>query len=249
MNHLRLLFLTQPTILIGLLVALPVSSSVASEDQDDRRILTVSAQSSVEIPTTHARITIMIEAREKTPKEAQSSIARRSNPVLDFLKAEEVEKLQTSGLSLTPIFERHPKRPDTWSSQSEIVGYSAQWTTSFEVTVERAGEIADEVVEKGADRISSFQLKATDEAVEAARNKALSQAAQQARDRGIAVLESLGYALKEVTRIQVQDHGPVYPMRAMRAEAMSMAADAAPPTAIEGGMQQIPGSVSLEITY
>jgi hypothetical protein len=39
------------------------------------------------------------------------------------------------------------------------------------------------------------------------------------------------------------------PMRAMRTEAMSMAADAAPPTAIEGGMQEIPGSVQLEIAY
>ena len=188
MNHPRLSFITQTAFLTSLIIALATPGSFADEAEHDRRILTVSAQSSVEIPTTHARITIMIEAREKTPKEAQSSIARRSNPVLDFLKSEEVEKLQTSGLSLTPIFERHAKRPDTWSSQSEIVGYSAQWSTSFEVTVERAGEIADAVVEKGADRISGFQLKATDEAVEAARTEALSQAAQQARDRGIAAM-------------------------------------------------------------
>ena len=152
MNHLRPFFITQTTLLTSLILALATPGISADEGHDDRRILTVSAQSSVEIPTTHARITIMIEAREKTPKEAQASIARRSNPVLDFLKAEEVEKLQTSGLSLTPIFERHPKRPDTWTSQSQIVGYSAQWTTSFEVTVDRAGDIADAVVEKGADR-------------------------------------------------------------------------------------------------
>jgi uncharacterized protein YggE len=249
MNHLRSLLLTSSILFTGLGISLGNPDGQTHETKDDRRILTVSAQSSVEIPTTHARITIMIEAREKTPKEAQSSIARRSNPVLDFLKSEEVEKLQTSGLSLTPIFERHPKRPDTWSSQSEIVGYSAQWTTSFEVTVERAGEIADAVVQKGADRISSFQLKATDEAVEAARTEALSQAAQQARDRGGAVLGSLGYEVEEIVRIHVNDIGPVYPMRAMRAEAMSMAADAAPPTAIVGGMQKIPGSVQLEIAY
>ena len=249
MKHLRPSLIAQTTLLTSLVVALTTQGSYADEDNDDRRILTVSARSSVEIPTTHARITIMIEAREKTPKEAQSSIARRSNPVLAFLKAEEVEKLQTSGLSLTPIFERHPKRPETWSSQSQIVGYSAQWTTSFEVTVERAGEIADAVVEKGADRISSFQLKATDEAVEAARTEALSRAAQQARDRGIAVLGSLGYEMEEIVRIHVNDTGPVRPMRAMRAEVMSMAADAPPPTAIEGGMQKIPGSVQLEIAY
>ena len=249
MNHPRLSFIIQTTFLTSLIIALATPGSFAEEAEHDRRILTVSAQSSVEIPTTHARITVMIEAREKTPKEAQASIARRSNPVLDFLKSEEVEKLQTSGLSLTPIFERHPKRSDTWSSQSEIVGYSAQWTTSFEVTVERAGEIADAVVEKGADRISSFQLKATNEAVEAARTEALSQAAQQARDRGTAVLGSLGYEVEEIVRIHVNDIGPVYPMRAMRAEVMSMAADSAPPTAIEGGIQKIPGSIQLEIAY
>ena len=244
MNQLRPSFLTQTTILTSMIVTLASPGSFADEDNDDRRILTVSAQSSVEIPTTHARITIMIEARGKTPKEAQSSIARRSNPVLDFLKSEEVEKLQTSGLSLTPIFESRQKRPDIWNSRNEIVGYSAQWTTSFEVTVERAGEIADAVIKKGADRISSFQLKAMDQAVESARTEALSRAAKLARDRGIAVLGSLGYELVEIVHIQVHNTGPIYPMRAM-----SMSADAAPTTAIEGGMQKIPGSVQLEISY
>ncbi|MEZ5274941.1 MAG: SIMPL domain-containing protein [Opitutaceae bacterium] len=221
----------------------------AETDPDDRRILTVSAQSSVEIPTTHVRITVMIEAREDTPQAAQAAIARRSNPVLEFLKDEAVEKLQTSGLSLNPIFERNPKRPDSWSSQTRIVGYNAQWTTSFEVSVEKAGAIADEVVKKGADRIAGFELKAKDEAVEEARTEALRLASMQARDRGIAVLDALGYEMIDVVRVHVQDNGPIYPMRAMRAEMMTMAADAAPPTAVEGGMQSIPGSVTLEIAY
>jgi len=249
MNPIHTSFLIRTSVLTCLIVALGNPGASAGEDRDDRRILTVSAQSTVEIPTTHVRITIMIEAREKTPKEAQSSIARRSNPVLDFLRSENVEELQTSGLSLTPLFEHHQKRPETWTSQRQIVGYSARWTTSFEVAVERSGEIADAVVKKGADRIAGFQLKATDEAVEAARTEALSQAARQARDRGIAVLASLGHKVEEIIRIQVNDTGPVMPMRAMRAEVMSMAADAAPPTPIEGGMQKIPGSVRLEIAY
>jgi uncharacterized protein YggE len=249
MNQFHPLFITSTTLLTSVFIALTSPGSFADGDEDDRRILTVSAQSSVEIPMTHARITIMIEARGKTPKEAQSSITRRSNPVLDFLKSEEVEKLQTSGLSLTPIFESRQKRPDIWNIRNEIVGYSAQWTTSFEVTVERAGEIADAVIEKGADRISSFQLKATDQAVETARTEALSDAAKLARDRGIAVLASLDYELDEIVRIHVNDVGPVYPRRAMRGEAMSMATDAGPSTAIEGGMQKIPGSVQLKIAY
>ena len=221
----------------------------AREDGVDARILTVSAQASVEIPTTHARITVMIEAREDTPQAAQAAIARRSNPVLEYLKKEGVEKLQTSGLSLNPIFERNPKRPDTWSDQSKIVGYHAQWTTSFEVTVERAGALADGVVAEGADRIAGFLLKATDEAVESARTEALRLAALQARDRGIAVLDALNYEMREIVRVHVQDHGPIQPMRAMRSEMMTMAADAGPPTAVEGGLQTIPGSVSLEIAY
>lgn len=241
--------LSYPRILLAVgLIALLGTTAIHADDDDDRRTLNVSAQSTVEIPTTHARISVMIEAREETPKAAQASIARRSNPVLDYLKSAGVDKLQTSGLSLNPIFER-TKSSSNRSSKTEIVGYSAQWTASFEVPIEEAGEAADQVVKAGADRINGFQLKATDAAVETARTEALRLAAIQARDRGVAVLDALGYELEEVIRIHIQDHGPVMPMRAMRAEAMSMASDAPPPTAIAGGMQTIPGSVQLEIAY
>lgn len=226
-----------------------VSHATAQADDDDRRVLTVSAQSSVDIPTTHARITVMIEAREKTPKEAQASIARRSNPVMDYLKSADVQKLQTAGLSLNPIIEYHKNSSSSRTGRNEIVGYSAQWSTSFEVPVERAGEVADQVVAEGADRIANFQLKATDQAVEAARTEALGLAARSARDRGEAVLASLGHEMDEVIRIQIIDTGSPYPMRAMRAEAMSMAADSSAPTAIEGGLQTIRGSVQLEVAY
>jgi uncharacterized protein YggE len=104
-------------------------------------------------------------------------------------------------------------------------------------------------VAKGADRITGFELKATDEAVEEARTEALRLAALQARTRGVAVLSALDYELSEVVRIHVQDNGPVYRAQPMRAEMMSMAADAGPSTAIEGGLQSIPGSVTLEIAY
>lgn len=225
------------------------SATVQADKESDRRVLTVSAQSSVEIPTTHARITVMIEAREKTPGEAQTSIARRSNPVMNFLKSADVQKLQTAGLSLQPIIEYHKKSSGGRTGRNEIVGYSAQWSTSFEIPVERAGEVADQVVAKGADRIVSFQLKATEEAMETARTEALGLAAQSARNRGEAVLASLGHEMNEVIRIQIIDTGSPYPVRAMRAEAMSMAADSSAPTAIEGGLQTIRGSVQLEMAY
>lgn len=240
--------LARTVLTLGLIAFLGCVTVHAAQDVD-RRVLTVSAESSVEIPTTHARITVMIEAREKTPGEAQASIARRSNPVMDFLKSADVQKLQTAGLSLNPIIEYHKNSSSTRTGRNEIVGYSAQWSTSFEVPVERAGEIADEVVNQGADRIAEFQLKATDEAVEAARTEALALAARSARDRGEAVLASLGHELDEIIRIQIINTSSPYPMRAMRAEAMSMAADSSAPTAIEGGLQTIRGSVQLEIAY
>jgi uncharacterized protein YggE len=236
--------------LLGLSLALLTGpATVRADDDIDPRLLTVSAQSTVEIPTTHARITVMIEAREDTPQAAQAAIARRSNPVLEFLKAADVEKLQTSGLALNPIFERFPKGSSSGSGQTRIVGYNAQWTTSFEVVVEKAGAMADEVIRKGADRIAGFELKATDDAVEAARTEALRLAAIRARDRGIAVLDALGYEMAGVIRVHVQDQGPVFPMRAMRAEMVSSMADSGPSTAIEGGLQNVPGSVTLEIAY
>lgn len=226
------------------------SIAIARADNDDKpaqRTLTVTGQESVSIPATHARVTVMIESRDKTADIASSKIGAASQKVLDFLKSSNVARLQTGGLAVNPIFA--PKKvlsSYTGNEETEVSGYLAQWTASFEVPVERAGKIVSQAIELGVSRVTQFQLTATDEATAAAQREALQLAAKRARADADAVLDALGYKATGITKIQVNGASGG-PMGGRGMVAMAYSAKSAP--ALEGGVQEITGSVTIDVTY
>jgi uncharacterized protein len=237
---------TISTFVFALLFAALAVVAAAGSDKPTQRILTVTGQDSVSIPATHAHVTVMIESREKTAGAASSQTGAASQKVLDHLKSSNVDRLQTGGLAVNPIFT--PKKVVSSYSgpeETEISGYLAQWTASFEVPVERAGNIVSEAIERGVSRVTQFGLKATDEATAAAQREALKLAAKRARADADAVLEALGYTATGIVKIQVNGAhgGPVG--RGM--VAMAYSAKSAP--ALEGGVEEITGSVTLEVSY
>ncbi|HEY5552509.1 MAG TPA: SIMPL domain-containing protein [Opitutaceae bacterium] len=230
----------------ALLLSATAIAAWAENEKPEKRILTVTGQDSVSIPATHARVSVMIESRDKTASAASSQTGAASQKVLDSLKKSNVGRLQTGGLAVNPIFS--PKKVISsyaGPEETEISGYLAQWTASFEVPVERAGNIVTDAIELGVSRVTQFELKATDEATAAAQRDALKLAATRARADADAVLEALGYTATEIVKIQVNGSsgGPVG--RGM--VAMAYSAKSAP--ALEGGVEEITGSVTLEVAY
>lgn len=225
---------------------LAATAACAETQKPEKRILTVTGQDSVSIPATHARVSVMIESREKTAGAASSQTGTASQKVLDYLKSANVDRLQTGGLAVNPIFTpRKVISSISGEEETEISGYLAQWTASFEVPVERAGNIVTDAIEPGVSRVTGFELKATDEATAAAQREALKLAAKRARADADAVLEALGYTATEIVKIQVNgaSGGPVG--RGM----MAMAYKASDAPALEGGVEEITGSVTLEVAY
>ena len=232
----------------ALLSAVAISASaIATEEKPEQRLLIVTAQDSVSIPATHARVSVMIESRDKTATAASSQTGAASTKVLDHLKSANAGRLQTGGLAVNPIFT--PKKVASSYSgpeETEISGYLAQWTASFEVPVERAGDIVSKAIELGVSRVTQFELTATDEATAAAQREALKLAAKRARADADAVLEALGYEATGVYKIQVNSSSGI-PMGGRAMAAMSYSAKSAP--ALEGGVTDVSGSVTLEVTY
>ena len=151
--------------------------------QPERNVLSVSGHETVRIPATRARLTVMIEGREKTSDAAQKNVAQQSTAVLEFLKRSRVDRLQAGALALNPIYETKQFRSSGGDGQSiGISGYLAQWTAAFEVDAERAGELADGTVQAGATRITSFEFTATEDALAAAQREALKAAALRAKE-------------------------------------------------------------------
>lgn len=233
-------------LVLALLVTTAAGIAHAGEDKPTPRTLSVTGQDSVSIPATHARVTVMIESREKTADAASSQTGAASQKVLGFLKSSNADRLQTGGLAVNPIFT--PKKVISSYSgeeETEISGYLAQWTASFEVPVERAGKIVSEAIELGVSRVTGFELKATDEATAAAQREALKLAAKRARADADAVLEALGYTATAIVKIQVNGSSGGPMGRGM----MTMAYSAKSAPALEGGVEDITGSVTLEVSY
>lgn len=212
--------------------------------------MTVTGHETVRVPATRARLTAMIETQAESPAAAQGTVRQRSQSVLDFLQRSKVDRLQAGAMTLYPVYgELRSQSAHAPDQPAEVIAYRAQWSASFEVEAGRAGEIADGLVGAGAARIASFDFTATEDELAQAQQEALRGAARRARADARAVLDALGYQPGDVIRIEVHSGGPVRPF-AHRAEMMSaLSAGPAPSTAVEPGLVEVNGSVTLEVGY
>jgi uncharacterized protein len=220
-----------------------ISPGIAQERKPSRTI-SASGKGIVSIPTTLSQVRLAIEVQAKTPTAAQQEAARRSTRVVEYLKNQQVDKLQTTGINLNPTYTYPP------NGTPQITGYTATNSISFRVTTERAGAILDAAVKSGATRIDGVSFVATDSAIASAQLQALKQATQDAQRQADAVLETLNLKRKEVIGIQIGNTSnptPI-PMLSQSADAKT-AADVQPPTPVVGGEQKVEASVTLDIGY
>jgi uncharacterized protein YggE len=241
----RLLFLAT--------TALAVSSHaqttpvIGAEITPPRRVAAVSAEATVQIPATRARLSAMIEVQAQTPADAQNVVRQRSQTLLAFLQRAGVDDLQAGAMALHPVYGPPRKAASSEEALPEVVAYRAQWRASFEVPAERAGEIVDGLAGAGAARIAGFDFTATERELAEARQRALSRAALKAREEARGVLQTLGYRDGDVVRVEVEHGGPVFPMQ--RGMEMMAFAKADGPTAVSPGLIDVRASVRLELAY
>ncbi len=218
----------------------PVSAQMTSQTTM-MQTLTVAGQGIERIQTTLAQVNLGVEVQGKTAQEAQQEAARRSSAVVELLKKRNVEKLETTGIRLNPIY-------SYTNNVQRLTGYSAVNTVSFRVTADRAGTIMDEAVNAGATRIDGISFVATDEAIATAQKAALRQATQDAQAQADAVLSTLGLTRKGVVSIQINGANTPPPAPVMFRSGANQAAEAMP-TPVIAGEQEVQASVTLQIRY
>lgn len=249
MNSSRPFFFVAALLLAVPALAQPAGPVIGSEQPAARRIAAVSAEATVQIPATRARLSAMIEVQAQTPADAQSVVRQRSQSLLAFLERARVENLQAGAMALHPVYGTRRKASSAPSEDDapEVVAYRAQWRASFEVPAERAGEIVDGLAGAGAARIAGFEFTATERELADARQRALSQAALKAREEARGVLQTLGYRAGEVVRIEIEHSGPIVPMH--RGMEMAAFAKSNAPTTVSPGLIDVRASVRLEVAY
>jgi uncharacterized protein len=236
----------KPALSILLTASLVLCMGVApgtTQERKPTRTLTASGRGIVTIPTTLSQIRLAIEVSGKTSTTAQQEAARRSTQVVNYLKAQQVDKLQTTGISLNPTYVY------TNGGTPKVTGYSATNSISFRVKTDRAGEILDAAVKNGANRIEGVSFVASEQAIYSAQIQALKQATQDAERQADAVLGTLNLKRKEVIGIQINSTSSPAPIP-VAAEMMRQAvAKTAPSTPVVGGEQQVEAAVTLDIGY
>lgn len=222
---------------------IPGGRLVVRPEEQLLRTLTVTGQGKTRVQTTITQVQLGVEVQGKTAEEVQQEVARRSTAVVEFLKSRNVDKLQTTGISLNPQY-------DYSNNRQQIIGYIGSNSVSFRVPTERAGDILDQAVQAGASRIDSVSFVADDAAIETARQEAIRLAVQNAQAQATAALSSLNLTQQEIVSIQVGNAAPPPPIMArMAAAADANYASEAAKSQVVGGEQEVEAMVTLQIRY
>lgn len=226
---------------VGGLSLMPINPDPVMANEVMTRVLTVTGTGNEFIPTTLSQVNLGVEVRGATAEAAQQDAARRSNAVVQLLRSRQVDKLQTTGINLTPVYNYN-------NNEQRLVGYTATNTVSFRVPTEQAGGLLDEAVKAGASRIDSVSFVASDEAIAQAQQVALREAVQQAQSQADTVLAALGLRRQEIVGVQINHASAPPPMPILR-QSMAMDSAAAAPTPVIGGEQEVQTTVTLQIRY
>ena len=228
------------------LLSLTACQSVASNSQPQNlaalpRTLTVSGKGDVSIPTTLTQVRLGVELQGKTAQEVQQQVAKRSQTVVELLKSRKVEKLETTGISLSPNYTFKDGR-------QSINGYTGTNTVSFRVDTDKSGTLLDDAIQAGATRIDGVSFVAGDDAIAQAQQQAIQEAAENAKKQADAALKALNLNQREVVSIQINAANPPQPIYGAPAN-MAKVAQQTADTPVVGGEQKIEQSVTLQIRY
>ncbi len=226
-------------LLLGLLSV--ASSNPVLAQEKLLRTLTVTGRGVEFIPTTKTQVQLGVEVQGKTATGVQQEVARRSATVVELLRSRNVEKLQTTGIRLSPIYSYE-------NNVQRLTSYSASNLVSFHASTEQAGRLLDDAVQAGATRIDSVSFTASDDAIATAQKQALGQATQDAQQQADAVLSTLNLTRKDIVSIQINGATPP-PEPKFLSRGGNVNANDIALTPVVSGEQQVQASVTLQISY
>jgi uncharacterized protein len=201
-------------------------------------VIVASGEAEIKMAPDRAFVTIVAEARSKSPRDAQRQNANTMTAVQKALQQEDIPAAAIRTLS----YEVHPEY-DYRDGRQTLRGYLAR--NSIEVRVdalERVGEIIDVAVQAGATSVGDVRFDLKDRT--AVERDALARAVENARARAEALATAAGRAIERILRIEEQGASYVPPPPRPYAR-VGMAAEAAPPTPITPGDIDVRARVTL----
>ncbi len=162
--------------------------------------------------------------------------------MVELLKSRQVEKLETTGISLNPNYSYQ-------GGKQRINGYIGTNTVSFQIDTEKSGTLLDEAIQAGATRIDGVSFVATDEAIVQAQQQAIQQASEDARKQADAALAALNLSQREVMGIQINGANPPQLQNYASPAALAQMPTDSAKTPVVAAQQKVEQTVTLQIRY
>jgi uncharacterized protein YggE len=224
----------------SLAVLLLLAAPAAAQDLASTLPVVVTAgEATLQRAPDRAFVTVAVEARAASPRDAQRQNASAMTEVQKRLADARIPKdaIRTLGYGLEQEF-------DFVQTRRVARGFVARNTIEARVDdVARLGEVVDAVVQGGATSVSGIRFDLQDRV--AVEREALRLAVADARARADAAASGAGRTIDRIIRIEDTRETRVLPPRPMAMSAMAMRAEAAPETPIEPGVIDVRAHVTL----
>jgi len=217
-------------VLVGLLVlsSFLVPSPVGAQSEEEgERTVRVLGEGTVSVPPDKATVRFGVVTRADAPEAARAENAAAARNAMNAVRELGIadSKIRMETLRLQPRREHNPET-DAWEEK----GYEATRQVVVEAdSLDRVPRLVATVVQRGANRLEGIEYGLRDRAP--ARNEALRQAAQAARDKAHLLARALGAGLGPVRQIDEQNFSfqdPSPRIQRVEASAYQTAADPEP---------------------
>ena len=197
-------------------------------------VLSLSAQSSAQVPQDVVDITLFYEQESADPSSLTSALNQRAESALREAKGVEGVTAKSGSFTVYPSTDRDGKI-SAWRGRTEVVLESHDFAAASKL----AGDLASVM------QVGNVQFSLSPEAQRAAEQKLSGQAIASFRDQALSATRAFGYSSYTIRDVNV-GHSGVMPRPVMMMSARAASADAKmlAPVPIEGGTSTVTVNVS-----
>ncbi len=168
--------------------------------------ISVSGSGNVSVAPDEVSVKLTVLTEESDSEEAVNKNNNITEEVINAIKGQDLEdaKIETTGFNLQPLYNYNDDKPP------EIYAYRV--TNTVEVTtteIERVGDLMATAIDAGANDIGSLSFNLSDEAQREAKRNALAKATKDAREKAIAIANSLEVKIGQI--YYINESGISYP--------------------------------------
>lgn len=199
-------------------------------------ILSVHARAHRQMTNTVARVSLGIEVHGRDVPTTLGPLAERSKALLAYLMSQNVERLASDQVSLSPETQEQHGQPD------RITGYTGRQVVTFQIDPARLPSVTGDALAHGANTLEQVDLAPREGDIESTRQELEAEATRQALSRIKAVADAADQRVTSLAEIVVAPEGSAFRPRMMDA---TMARKAVPALPVEAGETEV--SVEVDV--